>query len=50
MYSDVWPFRNVVHFQMDVDDVTSAALYEKLLEMEKTVRKKLKDEDGEDAK
>ncbi|XP_060776008.1 3-keto-steroid reductase [Neoarius graeffei] len=31
--------------KMDIDETTSAALYEKLLQMEKTVRKKLKDED-----
>ncbi|MCJ8729798.1 hypothetical protein PDJAM_G00110610 [Pangasius djambal] len=36
--------------KMDIDDTTSAVLYEKLLEMEKTVRKKLKDEDAEHAK
>lgn len=30
---------------MDIDDTTAAALYEKLLEMEKTVWQKLKDED-----
>ncbi|XP_026789274.3 3-keto-steroid reductase isoform X1 [Pangasianodon hypophthalmus] len=36
--------------KMDIDDTTSAVLYEKLLEMEKTVRKKLKEEDAEHAK
>lgn len=41
---------SVAYFQMDIDDTTSAALYEKLLEMEKTVRKKVKDEDVEHAK
>lgn len=40
----------VVDFQMEIDDTTSAALYENLLEMEKAVRKKLKDEDVEHAK
>lgn len=40
----------VVDFQMEIDDTTSAALYENLLEMEKAVRKKLKDEDVERAK
>lgn len=39
-----------LRFQMDIDDATSAALYEKLLEMEKTVRKKLRNEDVEHAK
>ncbi|KAI5109426.1 3-keto-steroid reductase [Silurus meridionalis] len=31
--------------KMDIDDTMSAALYQKLLELEKRVRKKLKDED-----
>lgn len=40
----------LMYFQMDIDDSMSAALYKKLLEMEKTVRKKLRDEDVEHAK
>ncbi|KAM9483257.1 3-keto-steroid reductase/17-beta-hydroxysteroid dehydrogenase 7 [Clarias gariepinus] len=36
--------------KMDIDDSMSAALYKTLLEMEKTVRKKLRDEDVEHAK